>query len=81
MARSGCYTAGKTFKLDKVYYLNLVDKLDGINFVPIFFTKSIIDLVKSDGTHSTFAGWFGRLLTLVPIRELPFIIHSTVLMP
>lgn len=63
----------KLFKLDKVYYLSLkLDKLDGINFVPIFFIKSIIDLVKSDEiyTHSTFAGWFGRLLTLVPFKRI-----------
>lgn len=63
----------KVFNLEKIYYISLKrDKLDGINFIPIFFISSILNLVKSDQiyTHSTFAGWFGRLFTFVPFKSI-----------
>lgn len=63
----------KVFSLEKIYYISLKrDKLDGINFVPIFFIESISNLLKSDQiyTHSTFAGWFGRLFTFIPFKRI-----------
>ena len=73
----------KMFNLEKIYYLDLKrDKLDGINFIPILFIESISTILKSNQiyTHSTFAGWFGRLFAFCLLEVLQFITHFMVLM-
>lgn len=62
----------KSFGLEEIYYLRLKrDELDGIQFVPFMSFSSLLKFIKSDQlyTHSTLAGWLGRLFVLIPFKS------------